>query len=58
MQRRADDNEDSFRTRLLNYYKDTSPLIGYYHAKGVLRPVDGTAEIDAVTNQINAAIAA
>jgi len=46
MQRRADDNEDSFRTRLLNYYKDTSPLIGYYHAKGVLRPVDGTAEIE------------
>jgi len=58
MQRRADDNEDSFRTRLLNYYKDTSPLIGYYHAKGALRPVDGTAEIDEVTKQINAVIAA
>lgn len=58
MQRRADDNEDSFRTRLLNYYKDTSPLIGYYHAKGSLKSVDGTAEIDEVTRQISAAIAA
>jgi len=58
MQRRGDDNEGSFRTRLLNYYKDTSPLIGYYHAKGALRPVDGTAEIDEVTKQINAVIAA
>ena len=56
--RRADDNEDSFRTRLLNYYKDTSPLIGYYHAKGTLSPVDGTAAIDEVEKQIRAAITA
>lgn len=58
MQYRADDNEDAFRTRLLNYYKDTSPLIGYYYAKGSLRSVDGTAEIGEVTKQINAVIAA
>jgi len=58
MEQRADDNEDSFRTRLLNYYKDTSPLIGYYHAKGSLRPIDGTADINVVTKQINAVITA
>ena len=58
MQQRADDNEESFRTRLLNYYRDTSPLIGYYHAKGTLRPVDGTAEIGEVTKQINAVMSA
>lgn len=52
-EQRADDNEESFRTRLLNYYKDTAPLIGYYHAKGTLRPVDGTADIDDVTKQID-----
>jgi adenylate kinase len=34
MKRRADDNEDSLRQRLMEYYKKTSPLIGYYHAKG------------------------
>ncbi len=56
--RRDDDNEEAFRTRLLNYYKDTSPLIGYYHAKGTLSPVDGTAAIDEVEKQIRAAITA
>ncbi len=35
-QRRADDNEDSLRTRLMAYYKQTSPLVGYYYAKGDL----------------------
>ncbi len=47
--RRADDNEETLRSRLLAYYKETSPLIGYYHALGLLRTVDGMAEIDAVT---------
>lgn len=50
--RRADDNEDSLRTRLMVYYKQTSPLIGYYHAKGVLKPVNGLGEIDAVAEAI------
>ena len=52
--RRADDNDDSLRTRLLAYYKQTSPLIGYYSAKGALETVDGLAEIDDVAAQINA----
>ena len=50
--RRADDNADSLRTRLLAYYKQTSPLIGYYYAKAMLVGVDGLAEIDAVSAQI------
>ena len=45
---RADDNEESMRTRLMEYYKKTSPLIGYYHAKGVLKAIDGLASIDEV----------
>lgn len=45
---RADDNAESLKTRLMAYYKQTSPLIGYYHAKGMLQAVDGLAEIDAV----------
>ena len=48
LKRRADDNEDTLKTRLMEYYKKTSPLIGYYYAKGNLHPVDGLAEIDAV----------
>jgi adenylate kinase len=45
---RADDNEESMRTRLMEYYKKTSPLIGYYHAKGALKAIDGLASIDQV----------
>lgn len=50
--RRPDDNEESLRTRLMEYYKKTSPLIGYYYAKGELKAVDGLAEIDEVSAAI------
>ncbi|WP_430449510.1 adenylate kinase [Rhodophyticola sp.] len=50
--RRADDNEESLKTRLMEYYKKTSPLIGYYHAKGQLRWVPGLGEIDEVAASI------
>lgn len=52
MVRRADDNEDSLKTRLMEYYKKTSPLIGYYYAKGKLSSVDGLAEMDAVASAV------
>jgi len=54
MVRRADDNEASLRTRLMEYYKKTSPLIGYYYAKGDLRPVNGLADITEVQKSIEA----
>ncbi len=54
--RRKDDNEEALRTRLLTYYRDTSPLIGYYHVKGLLQGVDALAEVDAVSAQIDAAL--
>ena len=49
---RADDNAESLKIRLMEYYKKTSPLIGYYYAKGKLRPVDGLGEIDQVAAEI------
>ena len=52
MKRRADDNEESLRTRLMEYYKKTSPLIGYYYAKGKLKSVNGLGEIDEVASEI------
>ena len=54
LKRRADDNEDSLKTRLMEYYKKTSPLIGYYYATGDLFTVDGLAEIDDVARQMSA----
>ncbi|MBP9049082.1 MAG: adenylate kinase [Tabrizicola sp.] len=53
MKRRADDTEDALKTRLMEYYKKTSPLIGYYYAKGKLSSVDGLAEMDAVAAAIS-----
>ena len=34
------------RSACAKYYKKTSPLIGYYYAKGKLKSVDGMADID------------
>lgn len=54
---RADDNAEALKTRLLAYYRETSPLIGYYFAKGQLQTVDGMAQIDDVTKAIDAILA-
>jgi adenylate kinase len=51
---RKDDNPEVFEERLREYYKKTAPLIGYYHAKKMLKGVDGMASIDAVSGQIDA----
>ncbi|HMQ95205.1 MAG TPA: adenylate kinase [Amaricoccus sp.] len=50
--RRSDDNEESVRVRLGAYNRQTAPLIGYYHAKGKLRSVDGLGAIDAIAGEI------
>jgi adenylate kinase len=50
--RRPDDNAETMRTRLQAYYKETSPLIGYYYARGQLAKVDGMGEIAAVRRLI------
>ena len=55
---RADDNAEALKTRLLAYYRETSPLIGYYYALGKLRTIDGMAPIEEVGRQIDALLAA
>lgn len=49
---RADDNEESLKIRLMEYYKKTSPLLGYYHAKGNLSWVPGLGTIEEVSGSI------
>lgn len=51
---RADDNEESVRRRLMEYYKKTAPLIGYYYAKGKLRTVNGMGTPEEVAAEIDA----
>jgi adenylate kinase len=55
---RADDNAEALKTRLMAYYKETSPLIGYYFAQGKLRTLDGMAPIPEVGRQIDELLAA
>ena len=50
--RRADDNERSLRQRLMEYYKKTSSLIGYYYAKGDHVSVNGLASVEEVEKSI------
>ena len=50
--RRADDNAETVRSRLEAYHAQTAPLLPYYEARGILKSVDGMADIDDVTKQI------
>ncbi|MBE9476202.1 MAG: adenylate kinase [Proteobacteria bacterium] len=54
--KRADDNEESLKTRLMAYYKETSPLIGYYYAKDQLQSIDGLGTMEAVASDITKAL--
>jgi adenylate kinase len=51
--RRPDDTAEAMRTRLLNYYRDTSPLIGYYYAHGKLHPIDGMEPPEKVAEAVS-----
>ncbi|ALJ35774.1 adenylate kinase [Azospirillum brasilense] len=55
--RRADDNADTVKTRLAQYHEQTAPILPYYQSRGVLKTVDGMAEIDDVTKQIEGILA-
>ena len=56
--RRADDNAETVTTRLAAYHKQTAPILPYYKERGVLGTVDGMADIDVVTEQIEALLKA
>jgi adenylate kinase len=49
---RADDNEETIRTRLSTYERETQPLIDYYERTGRLRRVEGTREPEAIYKDV------
>ena len=55
--RRPDDTAETVSRRLMVYYRETSPLVGYYYCKGNLERVDGMADIAAVTAEIGEVLA-
>ena len=50
--RRPDDNEETVRTRMAEYRAKTAPVLPLYEARGIVTRVDGMADIDMVTEQI------
>ena len=55
-ERRPDDSAETVRERLRVYRGQTEPILPYYEAKGLLRRVDGLAEIGEVAMQIDVAL--
>ncbi len=49
---RADDSEETIRQRLVAYEKQTSPLIEYYRAKGLLHEVDGNRKAEVIAEEL------
>lgn len=45
---REDDKEETVKSRLEVYHKETAPLIDYYRKEGLLKDVDGSQGIEAV----------
>jgi adenylate kinase len=56
--RRADDNRETVVARLEAYYRETAPILPHYRKLGRLYSVDGMADIDVVTEEIEAVLAA
>lgn len=51
--RRADDNADTVRQRMMEYRAKTAPIIPHYEGRGIVARVDGMADMDAVAGSID-----
>lgn len=56
LHRREDDDPETVQHRLYTYYKQTSPLIGYYFAKDLLVEIDGEQSVEDVSSDLRQAI--
>ena len=54
---RADDSEEKIRTRLALYHEQTAPILPYYEKQGKLRSVDGSGDLDDVTERMKEVLA-
>jgi adenylate kinase len=52
--RRPDDNAETVRTRMAEYRAKTAPILPIYEARGLLKRIDGMADIDHVSGAIEA----
>ncbi len=57
-QGRTDDTEEVIAHRLAIYERETAPILGVYHARGIVDEVDGTGTLDEVTERVIASLEA
>ena len=55
--RRADDNEETVRTRMGEYRGKTAPILPIYETRGLVSKIDGMAPITEVTEAIDRILA-
>jgi adenylate kinase len=53
---RADDHEETVRTRLETYKSNTAPLLEYYGKSGRLAKVDGTGDVEDIYKKVEALV--
>lgn len=54
--RRADDNAETARARLVAYHAQTAPLIAHYGALGVLEKIDAMGNIDEIASGLGSIV--
>jgi adenylate kinase len=55
-QGRTDDTEEVIANRLAIYERETAPILGVYHARGIVDEVDGVGTLDEVTQRVIASL--
>ncbi len=53
---RADDSEETIRTRMAVYREQTEPLIDFYQQRGIVRRVDALGAIHDITDRVIVAL--
>ena len=56
LQHRKDDTAEAVSMRIQKYHSETTPIIPFYLAKGILKRVDGVGDPDSVTQRITAVL--
>ena len=51
-QGRTDDTEEVIANRLAIYERETAPILGVYHSRGLVVPIDGIGTLDEITDRI------